>query len=652
MKNNWYTKIADFLKISQMYKFIHRQYKIDKFRFWLIASLLSLMAIMSLLSIHTYFVQKNEYKLFIERSKELTMREFLDTLKNEEVNEVQVNNYRTDFNPLYSTIAKNHFVVELKNGNFFHYNDHFYGDKNKEYEQIVFDKNIKVKKLVIDHATKETILGSLFNMVFFIMFMIIIILIAQRAFADIVVGKNFNLTRNNDKIKFDDIIGYPEVKREFTETVHKLKNYESMKKKGIATPKGILLTGPPGVGKTMFAKALANECNAGFLYATGADFVELYVGAGARRVRSLFANARYMAPCIIFIDEIDALGTRDGYGMDSERLSTINQILAEMDGINENKAVLVVAATNHRDKVDAALLRPGRFDKKIDIPNPDLKTRLEILSFYNQLINKDLKHTKIKNELTDDDNSQQLPHLDLNKFAKITAGMSGADLKNLIDEAKNIFIRNNPTCTSINLSEDNLQEAFDTILLGVNVSETNPKELERVAYHELGHAIVGYKLGTNTTIEKITISGRGHAMGYTMQTSKEELKLSTKNELLSQITVFLAGRAAEEVILSEVSSGCADDLQKANIIAQKMVKEWGMGEITGMFSQVPNNNLDVSQINLNQSSIEQDINDILNTCYSNAKTIVSKHIDWIKEKKVLLIEKNSLDHKELFFNEL
>lgn len=643
MQSN-FLKIFSVFKNNKVYKFIHRQYKIDKFRFWLIFSLLLLMSIMSVLSIRTYYIQKNEYNSFIEQSKETTMREFLDKLENEEIKEVQINNYRTNFAPLGNTQIKTHYVGDLKNGGVFYYADSLYEEDYKKYSKIIFDKNIKVKKNVIDHTSKENILDNLFNMVFSLMFMIIVLLIGQRAFADIVVGKNFNLTRNNDKIKFDDIIGYKEVKREFVETVHKLKNYESMKKKGIATPKGILLTGPPGVGKTMFAKALANECNASFLYATGADFVELYVGTGARRVRSLFANARYMAPCIIFIDEIDALGKRDGYGMDSERLSTINQLLAEMDGINENKAVLVVAATNHKDKVDSALLRPGRFDKKIDIPNPDLETRFKILSFYNQKINKNLKYREM------DTSSEELPLLDLNRFAKMTAGMSGADLKNLIDEAKNIFVRDNPNFIDINLSDKQMQEAFDTILLGVNVSKNNPKELERVAYHELGHAIVGHKLGSNTNVEKITISGRGNALGYTLQTPKEELKLSTKNELLNQITVYLAGRAAEEVLLSDVSSGCADDLQKANAIAQKMVQDWGMGQSVGMFSQVYSNNIGMPQINLNQTKIEQDINDILNSCYTNAIKIVSENIDWIKEKKLLLIEKNTLDSKELFSN--
>jgi cell division protease FtsH len=618
---------------NKAYKFVHRQYKIDKLRFSLMMFLIALMSFVSVASSQAYFVQKAQYNDYVSKSKEITWRQYLDTLEKQPVKELQTNYYRTEFFPFGVNNGKKVYQIILNDGTNLSYVGDLDEEKSKLANKIIYDKNIVEKKLFIDHSDKSSAIGSMLGSLFFIMGLIILVIIAQRAFADVLVGKDFQLTRNNEDITFKDIIGYDEVKQEFEETVEKLKHYEKLQQRGIATPKGILLTGPPGVGKTMFAKALANEFGAGFLYATGSDFVELYVGTGARRVRSLFANARYMAPCVIFIDEVDALGTRGGYGMDSERLSTINQMLAEMDGMNENKAILVVAATNHQDKVDPALLRPGRFDKKINIPTPDIETREAILRFYN---NKGNDNIVVAGE-----------EPDFKRFARITAGMSGADLKNVIDEAKNVFMRANPSAEEIRISGTDLDEALEVILLGVMKNKSIPKEVDRVAVHELGHAVVGHSLQNNSHVQKISVSGRGMALGFTLQTPKEELRLLTPKELMSQITALLAGRAAEWVMLGDISSGAADDLQRANTIAQKMVCEWGMGKTVGMFATI-NNGMHNNNPHYNREKIENDINDILTECYEKACKLIELHKSWIEVKKALLLEKISLEHDELF----
>lgn len=620
---------------AKAYKFVHRQYKIDKLRFSLIMFLIAIMCFVSVASSQAYFVQKAQYNDFVSKSKEITWRQYLDTLEKQPIKEVQTNYYRTEFFPFGVNNGKKVYQIILTDGSNLSYIGDLDEEKAKQANKIIYDKNIVEKKLFIDHSDKSSAIGSMLGSLFFIMGLIILVIIAQRAFADILVGKDFQLTRNNEDISFNDIIGYDEVKQEFEETVSKLKQYEKLQQRGIATPKGILLTGPPGVGKTMFAKALANEFGAGFLYATGSDFVELYVGTGARRVRSLFANARYMAPCVIFIDEVDALGTRGGYGMDSERLSTINQMLAEMDGMNENKAILVVAATNHQDKVDPALIRPGRFDKKINIPTPDIETREAILRFYN---NKGNDNIVLEGEGPD-----------FKRFARITAGMSGADLKNLIDEAKNVFMRANPESEEIKITGSDLDEALEVILLGVTKNKSIPKEVERVAVHELGHAVVGHALENNSHVQKISIAGRGMALGFTLQTPKEELRLLTPKELMAQITALLAGRAAEFVMLGDISSGAADDLQRANTIAQKMVCEWGMGKTVGMFATIVNHT-HMNNPHYNREKIENDINDILTECYSDACALIESHRAWIEVKKELLLEKISLEHDELFLD--
>lgn len=448
-------------------------------------------------------------------------------------------------------------------------------------------------------------------------------MIVQRAATDLLVGKNFRLGGHDEQISFDDIIGYEEVKRELREVLDQLSSAKKYASQGVKAPRGILLTGAPGVGKTMFAKALANLHNAKFLYATGADFVELYVGTGARRARALFKEARADSPAVIFIDEIDALGARDQWGMDSERLSTINQMLSEMDGMIENGQVLVIGATNHPEKLDPALLRPGRFDKKIHIPNPDLPTREGILR----------KH------LSD---SGMDPALDLRAFALRSQGMSGAELKNWAAEAKNLALRES-SGDSARVSASHLERAQEILLLGVSEREASSKELERVAFHELGHALAAHRLCPHLEVAKVSVGGRGLALGFTMQIPIEEKSLHTQSEMLAQIATLLAGRAAEQVMLGDVSNGSADDLEKASALALRMASSFGMGPSSGLLVSKPS----PSTGSLPQAALD-DARRILDDQFQVALDLIESESDWMRQSSKLLLERGSLGREELF----
>lgn len=450
-----------------------------------------------------------------------------------------------------------------------------------------------------------------------------VLIVAQSIATELLVGKNFNLTTQDHDINFNDIIGYDDVKREFKEVVDQLRNAKAFAELGVTAPRGILLSGSPGVGKTMFAKALANECKAKFLYATGSDFVELYVGTGARRARAMFKQARLESPTVIFIDEIDALGSRDQWGMDSERQSTINQILSEMDGMSVAGQILVVGATNHPQKLDPALLRPGRFDKKIAIPNPDASTREGILT----------KHLR---------ESGYDAAVDIKTLAARTAGTSGADLKNLVAEAKNLALRESGGTTA-KVQQRHLDQAHEIVLLGALESEPSIKERERVAFHELGHALAAHELCDHLSVSKVAVGARGSALGFTMQLPIEERMLHTQDEMLSQICALLAGRAAEQALLGSISNGSSDDLDKASQIALRMVSSFGMGASNGLLASKPN------QSNGEWSAaVQDDARAILTAQYARALELVEQRKDWIASTSTLLLERGSLSGGELF----
>ena len=369
------------------------------------------------------------------------------------------------------------------------------------------------------------------------------------------------LSSDNNKTTFKDVAGLKEEKEEVQELIDFLKNPKKFQKLGARIPKGVLLVGPPGTGKTLLAKAVAGEANVPFYYISGSDFVELFVGVGASRVRDMFKQAKHNAPCLIFIDEIDAVGRQRGTGLGGghdEREQTLNQLLTEMDGFGANEGIIIIAATNRADVLDPALLRPGRFDRQVTVNLPDVKGREEILAVH------------AKNKIF-------APNVKLNNIAKRTVGFSGADLENLLNEAALLAVRRNKN--AITMTE--IDEAHDRVLMGPAKKSKKYTEHEKkvVAYHEAGHAVVGIKLDGANEVQKITIIPRGTAGGYNLMLPKEETFLETKKELLETISGLLGGRVAEEQVFKEVTTGAHNDFEKATKIARAMVTEYGMSDL-------------------------------------------------------------------------
>ncbi len=369
------------------------------------------------------------------------------------------------------------------------------------------------------------------------------------------------LSGGETKVTFKDVAGLTEEKEEVTELIDFLKSPKKFQKMGARIPKGVLLVGPPGTGKTLLAKAVAGEANVPFYFISGSEFVELFVGVGASRVRDMFKQAKQSAPCLIFIDEIDAVGRQRGAGLGGghdEREQTLNQLLTEMDGFGANEGIIIIAATNRPDVLDPALLRPGRFDRQITVNVPDVKGREEILNVHAE------GKTFAKS-------------VTMKNIAKRTVGFSGADLENLLNEAALLAVRRNKT--EITMAE--IDEAHDRVLMGPAKKSKKYTEKERktVAYHEAGHAVVGLKLEGANDVQKITIIPRGAAGGYNLMLPKEETYFSTKNELLQTISGLLAGRVAEELMFNEITTGASNDFQQATKIARSMVTEYGMSDL-------------------------------------------------------------------------
>ena len=372
------------------------------------------------------------------------------------------------------------------------------------------------------------------------------------------------LSSEKNKVTFKDVAGLNEEKEEVKELIDFLKNPKKFQKLGARIPKGVLLYGPPGTGKTLLARAVAGEANVPFYYISGSDFVELFVGVGASRVRDMFQQAKRTAPCLIFIDEIDAVGRQRGTGIGGghdEREQTLNQLLTEMDGFGENEGIIIIAATNRPDVLDPALLRPGRFDRQVTVNLPDVKGREEILKVHAR-------------------NKVLAPGVNIPALAKRTPGYSGADLENLLNEAALLAVRRNKD--AITMSE--IDEASDRVLMGPAKTSSKRSENDRklVAYHESGHAVVGIKLKGANDVQKVTIIPRGSAGGYNMMIPSEEKICRTKTDLLEEITGLLAGRVSEEIVFGEVTTGAQNDFEKATKIARAMVTEYGMSDLGPM----------------------------------------------------------------------
>ena len=369
------------------------------------------------------------------------------------------------------------------------------------------------------------------------------------------------LNEDARKVTFKEVAGLDEEKEEVAELIDFLKNPKKFQRLGARIPKGVLLVGPPGTGKTLLARAVAGEANVPFYYISGSEFVELFVGVGASRVRDMFKQAKQSAPCLIFIDEIDAVGRQRGAGLGGghdEREQTLNQLLTEMDGFGANEGIIIIAATNRPDVLDPALLRPGRFDRQVTVNLPDIKGREEILEV----------HAKGKTFAKG---------VKLANIAKRTVGFSGADLENLLNEAALLAVRRNKDV--ITMAE--IDEAHDRVLMGPakKSHKYTDKEKKIVAYHEAGHAVIGLKLDGANDVQKITIVPRGAAGGYNLMLPKEETFLSTKNQLLETISGLLGGRVSEELVFGEITTGAHNDFEKATKIARAMVTEYGMSSL-------------------------------------------------------------------------
>ena len=435
-------------------------------------------------------------------------------------------------------------------------------------------------------------------------------------------------------VTFDDVAGQEEAKESLMEIVDFLHNPEKYLNIGAKQPKGALLVGPPGTGKTLLAKAVAGEANVAFFSLTGSDFVEMYVGVGASRVRDLFKQASQMAPCIIFIDEVDAIGkSRDGQpGSNDEREQTLNQLLSEMDGFDSSKGVVILAATNRPEILDLALLRPGRFDRRIIVERPDLKGREDILTVV-------IKKVKIS------------PGVDLRQIALATSGAAGADLANIVNEAALRAVRFNRK----EVEQADLMDAVEVIIAGKEKKDRIMTEKEKriVAFHEVGHALASARQKNTQPIQKITIVPRTMgSLGYTMQMPEEERFLMTRDEMLDQITVCLAGRAAEEIVFGLKTTGAANDIEKATKMARNMVELYGMSDKFGMMglSSIANKYLEarsVSQVSeMTVAEADREVNSIISDCYVKASDILRKDHMSLSEISEFLIEKETITGEE------
>lgn len=452
-------------------------------------------------------------------------------------------------------------------------------------------------------------------------------------------GKSRAKLHTDDKrrVTFKDVAGVDEAKEELEEIVEFLKHPKKFIEIGARIPKGVLLIGPPGTGKTLLARAVAGEAGVPFFSISGSDFVEMFVGVGAARVRDLFEQAKKNAPCIVFIDEIDAVGRQRGAGLGGghdEREQTLNQLLVEMDGFGINEGIIIIAATNRPDILDPALLRPGRFDRQVVVDRPDVKGREEILKV----------HARNKPIAED---------VELSVLARRTPGFTGADLENLMNEAALLSARRNKK--KIEMPE--LEEAITRVIAGPEKKSRVMTERERrlVAYHEAGHAVVAHLLPTVDPVHEVSIIPRGRAGGYTMILPKEDRFFMGKSELMDQVTHLLGGRVSEELVLNEVSTGAQNDLERATQIARKMVMEYGMSENIGPMTlghkdeevflgrdlaRGRNYSEEVA------ASIDKEVKSIIDKCYNNAKTILSENINKLHKVAQALLEREKLDKDE------
>jgi cell division protease FtsH len=561
----------------------------------------------------------------MSRIRELRYDEFVQAVMQHRVQEVEISGPRAFGRLLDGTP----FTVQLP-------------ERTENLEQLLLQYQVPVKfrSSPISAVQWQQLILSILLMLGFIGFLFLI-------FRQMQAGNQqaFNFARsrarrydqNQPRVTFEDVADLEEAKEELKEVIEFLKNPQRFQALGAKVPKGVLLMGPPGSGKTLLARAVAGEAGVPFFHVSGSEFVEMFVGVGAARVRDLFEQAKANRPCIIFIDELDAVGRLRFAGIGGghdEREQTLNQLLVEMDGLEQNSGIIVVAATNRPDVLDPALLRPGRFDRRIVIDYPDAKGREAILRV----------HLRGK-PLADD--------VDIEKLAKQTAGFSGADLANMVNEAAILAARKNKT--KIEMSD--LLEALEKVIAGPERKSRliTEKEKRILAYHESGHALVS-KLLKVREVTKVTIIPRGLALGYTLNLPQEDRYLMTRKELLDEMTVMLAGRAAEEVVFGEVTTGAQNDLERVTELARKMVCEFGMSERLGPVTLgrkagpiflgrdiVEDRNYSEAVAN----EIDREVRRIVEECYERAKRLLQENRHLLDAIANRLLEKETIDGEEL-----
>ena len=564
-------------------------------------------------------------------SKETTYSEFLKQLDNNNVKTVEFSSYEMDY-----TLVKDKAPYKVT------YYTGIVNDKDL-ISTLKSAKTSEGKAIEISATVPDNTSTWLVNILSFIIPLVLIwilfgFLMKRMGGGAMGVGKTTAkvYVEKTTGVTFKDVAGQDEAKESLQEVVDFLHNPKKYRDIGAKLPKGALLVGPPGTGKTLLAKAVAGEANVPFFSLAGSDFVEMFVGVGASRVRDLFKEAQKMAPCIIFIDEIDAIGksrdSRYGGGYD-EREQTLNQLLAEMDGFDASKGILILAATNRPEVLDKALLRPGRFDRRIIVDKPDLKGRLETLKVHSKDVHMD-------------------ETVDLDALALATAGLVGSDLANMINEAAINAVKNGRKF----VNQSDLFEAFELVAVGGKEKKDrvmSDKERKIVSYHEVGHALVSALQKNTEPVQKITIVPRTMgALGYTLQTPEEEKYLETKDELLAKITTYMAGRAAEVLVFQSATSGAANDIEQATKIARAMVTMYGMSDKFGMMclATVENQYLD-GRAGLicgedTAGMIDKEVLDIINHSYDEAMRMLTENREILNHISEYLYEKETITGKE------
>ena len=575
------------------------------------------------------------FTVFNQDIHELTYNEFIDKLEGGKITELQL-------------VARGSGYVYDAKGSLSNYKENETFEATLPLSEEVMKKIVKAsddqefKLTVKPDPDSSSLLLILVNVLPILIFVGVTFWFFNKQLAGNRSSMDFGKSRarlnsDDNKVTFKDVAGLKEEKEEVRELIDFLKAPKKFQKLGARIPKGVLLMGPPGTGKTLLAKAVAGEANVPFYFISGSDFVELFVGVGASRVRDMFQQAKRNAPCLIFIDEIDAVGRQRGTGLGGghdEREQTLNQLLTEMDGFGANEGIIIIAATNRPDVLDPALLRPGRFDRQVTVNLPDVREREEILAVH------------AKNKILAD--AVTLKHL-----AKRTPGFSGADLENLLNEAALLAVRKNKH--EITMSE--VDEATDRVLMGPAKVSHKYSENDRklVAYHEAGHAVIGLKLDNANDVQKVTIIPRGAAGGYNMMVPSEEKLCSTKTDLLEEITGLLGGRTAEEITFGEITTGAHNDFEKATKIARAMVTEYGMSDLGPLqFEQQSGSVFLGRDYNKPQhfsnevaNEIDMEMRKIIDECHKRAHEIISKNKKLLKLIAETLLEYETLTKEQI-----